>query len=368
MKQKWLLALLVLLAITADTFATPLHVVTVGAPKINCVFNTSCKVVVADTTAPIPIAITGDNFLQSRTFDGSTGAPASGYHAYEYRVDLSRATSSVSPPPCIRTLTVKTGPIASFDFNADGVATDQVYVVTQGGLGSIGIASADQDAASNITFTFTSPVCPASAAAGGQTSYFFGYVSAQTPVNVTATITEAGGAAHPIAARAPNPVVTTACGIPPYSPAYWNDAGTIQYNNNCYNYGNNKRTDTYAQPGRHAGAQTSVMQCPNVTTAAVADGLIQTTATGTCPSGMDKIAMVVAPNVDYHWYRKGSDGMWTHKPGGTPATNLDGAGHTISNPETANRCGPGLPCYSQFCGYFCTCSDVLQGQGHATIQ
>ena len=37
----------------------------------------------------------------------------------------------------------------------------------------------------------------------------------------------------------------------------------------------NWRTDTFAQPGRAHGAQTSTMACPNVTTAALADGLLK---------------------------------------------------------------------------------------------
>ena len=49
------------------------------------------------------------------------------------------------------------------------------------------------------------------------------------------------------------------------------------------------------------------------------------------------LALVIWPDVDYHWYRKGPDGMWTHKPGGTQATNLDNSGDLISNPETADR-------------------------------
>lgn len=40
---------------------------------------------------------------------------------------------------------------------------------------------------------------------------------------------------------------------PVYEPAYWNDMSTAQLNNNCYNYSNNRRTDTFAQPGRNAG-------------------------------------------------------------------------------------------------------------------
>ncbi len=37
---------------------------------------------------------------------------------------------------------------------------------------------------------------------------------------------------------------------PLYEPGWWNDNGQKQRNNNCYNYGCNYRTDTFAQPGR----------------------------------------------------------------------------------------------------------------------
>ena len=39
-----------------------------------------------------------------------------------------------------------------------------------------------------------------------------------------------------------------------YSPFFWN-TGNAQLDNNCYNYANNKPTDTYAQPGRGSGAK-----------------------------------------------------------------------------------------------------------------
>jgi hypothetical protein len=169
------------------------------------------------------------------------------------------------------------------------------------------------------------------------------------------------------------------CCVPPYSPTFWNDSGTVQYANNCYNYGNNKRTDTFAQPGRAAGAQyTKPITCSGVINAAAADGLTPLPPSGVCPSGKDKIAVVVAPCVapyctaplysgnDYHWYRRDSSGMWSHKPGGTRATNLDNSNNTISNPETADRCG--TYCYSEFCGYFCSCSHTEQGQGRENIQ
>ena len=39
-----------------------------------------------------------------------------------------------------------------------------------------------------------------------------------------------------------------------WEPSKWNDHGTVQYNNNCYNYASNLRTNTFAQPGRAHGA------------------------------------------------------------------------------------------------------------------
>ena len=97
--------------------------------------------------------------------------------------------------------------------------------------------------------------------------------------------------------------------------------------------------------------------------AALADGLVAVAADGTCSDNMDKVALTVAPGYDYHWYRLDSNGMWTHKPGMTAATNLDQSSQTISSPETADR-GP----YTDFCGYLCTCSDAQEGQGHQNIE
>ena len=87
--KKLMVVLIFGLAFTACV--TPLKVVNVGAPAINCVFDASCTVTVTDTAAPIPIPAGGSNFLQSRTFMGQPGAPANGLYAYEYRIDLRNA-------------------------------------------------------------------------------------------------------------------------------------------------------------------------------------------------------------------------------------------------------------------------------------
>jgi len=147
---------------------------------------------------------------------------------------------------------------------------------------------------------------------------------------------------------------------PSYEPYYWN-GGIIGYNN-CYNYSNNHRTDTFAQPGRATGRMYAYISADQVSAGAISDGLEPTTKDAVSPVGKTKIALVIWPGYDYYWYRRDANGMWTHKPGGTAATNLDNSGRPITDPETANRGG-----YTIFAGYFFTPSDAAQGQGRATI-
>lgn len=134
---------------------------------------------------------------------------------------------------------------------------------------------------------------------------------------------------------------------PLYEPQWWNDAGQKQFNNNCYNYGTDYRSDTFAQPGLAAGAMYSALTCAAVRPAAINDALINApTANNKCPSEGHLVALVIAPGWDFHWYRKGRNGYWSHKPGGTPVTNVDNSNVSIPDPRSANR-GP----YTDFCTF-----------------
>jgi hypothetical protein len=133
---------------------------------------------------------------------------------------------------------------------------------------------------------------------------------------------------------------------PLYEPAWWNNDPTRLGCNNCYNYSTNYRTDNFAQPGMASGVSHNTT-CPTVIPAAVADGLINSpTANNRCPAEGHLVALVMAPGYDYHWYRKGRNGYWTHKPGSTPVTNVDNNGNLIPDPRTAAR---GV--YTQFCTF-----------------
>jgi hypothetical protein len=144
------------------------------------------------------------------------------------------------------------------------------------------------------------------------------------------------------------PVRPTCRCAPLYEPDWWNDAGQKQYNNNCYNYATDYRTDTFAQPGLGSGQMYPFpIACSGVRPAAINDDLIDSPkADNECPKEGHLVALVVWPDVDFHWYRKGRNGRWTHKPGGTEVTNVDNSGDIISDPRTADRGG-----YTDFCTF-----------------
>ncbi len=143
------------------------------------------------------------------------------------------------------------------------------------------------------------------------------------------------------------PPHTNPCKCAPlYEPTWWN-VPAIQPYNNCYNYGTNYRSNTFAQPGRSGGAMYTSLTCASVKPAALKDDLIDSpTQENACPKEGHLVALVIWPNYDFHWYRKGQNGYWSHKPGGTAVTNVDNSGHLILDPRNANRGG-----YTDFCGF-----------------
>lgn len=191
------------LVVPALTEAAPLSVVNVGFPAINCVFSTSCSVGVTDSSGTIPLGgISGTALLQSRTFVGGVGSPAAGLNGYMYRVNLTSAVGIVNIP-CITSLRVSFGPVVSLQYNGIG-PLDQVFVATSGGIGTIGLASADLTA-NNVTFTFSSPVCAGGSPGTGDTTFFFGLTSTAAPKAITAQAFALGGAGPlSVPARAPN--------------------------------------------------------------------------------------------------------------------------------------------------------------------
>src|SRR5574337_685311 len=146
-----------------------LSTVTVSSSTVYCLFDPSCTVTITNSnTTPIPMQIGGTAFLQSRTFAGKPGTPASGLYGYEYRIDLEKAVETkvqveevgeITYMPCLRSIVFEFGPIIdTLDYDGDGEAGDLAYVVTSGGPGKIGLGSIERFHG-QLTFNFDSPIC-----------------------------------------------------------------------------------------------------------------------------------------------------------------------------------------------------------------
>jgi hypothetical protein len=146
------------------------------------------------------------------------------------------------------------------------------------------------------------------------------------------------------------------CTAPVFNPSKWNDNMDVTLNNNCYNYCNDKITMTFAQPGQASHQNRNNDTPEEIKQNAIEDGLVWMGEDnpGDCPNGHLVVCFMI-PGGDWHWWRKDSDGTWSHKMAKDPATNLDNSEppHIITDPE--NNCDRGG--YDLKVGYFCTCGD-----------
>ena len=143
--------------------------------------------------------------------------------------------------------------------------------------------------------------------------------------------------------------------VPRFEPSIWNNDPSVLVHNNCYNYANNKITNTFAQPGRGTGAEAAFPPTgPGVTRAAISDGLeplANPEGWQSTPTDGHWVALVISSVIrDYHWYRLDDfNARWSHKPGETKAREVDQSAAQISDPRTCDR----RP-YAEFAGFFHT--------------
>ena len=164
---------------------------------------------------------------------------------------------------------------------------------------------------------------------------------------------------------------------PPYDPERYNKNPAIQDVHNCWDYGldivdpaqlNQCQNRVGCQPRFHQPGGTKglskLLQETRGRTCKVVKYLMRqdvpelrrTTFKKRCPASTSKIALVVHPGEDYHFYRQDSDGWWSHKDGANKVKRFDAEGKPIWNPKTAARDyrpnGSFLN-YRDFCGFYC---------------
>ena len=165
---------------------------------------------------------------------------------------------------------------------------------------------------------------------------------------------------------------------PEFDPDRWTQAATVRRSHNCFSYamnamdyrrvedcakhGGNKCEVSYHQPGGTRKTnkrlrRESYARCKSLLTLIKQDvpTMRKIKYKQRCREGYSKIALVIDPMDDYHFYRQDPDGYWSHKPGSQPVTRFDADGVLIIDPKTANRDyptqGKSLN-YTLFCGFF----------------
>jgi len=164
---------------------------------------------------------------------------------------------------------------------------------------------------------------------------------------------------------------------PNYEPLLWNIKRSLRETHNCFSYSMNihdpKQTQMclndsedcdapFHQPGSPSGyrgfSSKKLKTCPNMVARILGDNpdIRMTTFESRCPVSTSKIALVVDPNEDYHFFRQDSNMLWSHKAGARPVKNVDAAGRTIWDPQLAYlnyTDGDSRLNYSVFCSYLC---------------
>lgn len=184
---------------------------------------------------------------------------------------------------------------------------------------------------------------------------------------------------------------------PAYDPERYNHDPAVYKSHNCFSYSmnvidpklvdecraNNNNTNScrskFHQPGAFSGARNALNVSERRTCPVVLDLIKQdvpdveiSTYNQVCPAGKSKIALVVDPGEDYHFYRQDSDGMWSHKDGSNKVKRYDSLKQAIANPRTAGRDyrwqGSDLN-YEDFCAFLCVPRDrnVVLGSGGGTV-
>jgi hypothetical protein len=172
---------LLAMTVPASAASTKLTVVTVDPGAVVCVFSPKCSVTPTDTMAMFPPgkAYSGAERLQSRTYAGQRGSKAAGSTAFIYRIDFTHAVRSVKDMYCASGIDIEFGPITRLPYGPKGAMGD-VFVINSGGVRFVGVKNAEQKK-NNVSIEFASPVCPASGAYQGQSTFFFGMASAKPP-------------------------------------------------------------------------------------------------------------------------------------------------------------------------------------------
>jgi hypothetical protein len=167
------------LALTAPVFA---YDVVNTSWTVQCLFSPSCSVAVTDYVSEFAVSGgSGNGRLQSRIYQGQPGSVAAGKWIYQYRINMT-PVGGLTYAPYADQLAINTwGPVLTYDYDSNGIVTDDVFNITSGGIGSKPVTSAFFSLPWTY-FVINSRVYSGNYPGGGESSYFFGLLSNSAPV------------------------------------------------------------------------------------------------------------------------------------------------------------------------------------------
>ncbi|HEX7809777.1 MAG TPA: hypothetical protein VF608_13665 [Thermoanaerobaculia bacterium] len=170
---------LAVLALTTPMFA---YDVVNTSSSVTCLFSTTCSVSSTDHIASFAVSgASGSGQLQSRITQGQPGSVTAGKWIYQYRINLT-AVAGITYIPYVDQLAIGDwGAVLTYDYDANGIVTDDVYNITSGALGTKPVTSAFLSTPWTY-FILNNPVYAGSYPGGGESSYFFGLLSDRAPV------------------------------------------------------------------------------------------------------------------------------------------------------------------------------------------
>ncbi len=148
-----------------------------------------------------------------------------------------------------------------------------------------------------------------------------------------------------------------------YEPHKWNNPNIVD-SHNCYSYAMGKIVKNLkdkAQPGYASGFNylDNNMTCNNLKKRLLKDNPASYTENfdNKCLPGFYKVFLALDIGNDYHWWRQDNNKYWSHKPGATKISNIDGNNKKIMDPLVSSR-KFNTRNYDKPCFYACVQSDL----------
>lgn len=133
-----------------------------------------------------------------------------------------------------------------------------------------------------------------------------------------------------------------------FLPSKWNQPNTKKYNN-CYAYAlqdlklNRKKKPQPGELCKLNKLKTNDFSCDKLVERVLCDypnDIYKINKGESCPCNEYEVSLFLDNtnnNKDYHFYKKNSNGFWTHKQGSLAVTNVDADNNLIKDPLKSNR-------------------------------